>query len=181
MDISPQVTCLVLERQGTWAAALRRHGAPSVCQLREARGMAEVEGFLRNQPHCLVAIELQEEEPERSIERIDRLRRDFPKSVCIAFGHRVSTTLALLAWEAGATTVINSPRQIAQAAEMVKRWSLFVTGLGEQVATEGDIVDRVRNRLPFRPVDPNRRYTKPTKRKPPVSDDDEPIEFEPLP
>lgn len=180
VDVSPQPTCIVFERHGNWAAALRRLGAVRSCQLREARGLAEVEAFLRSQPCSLVALELQMEEPQRSIERIDHLRQTFPQSTCIALGHRVSNTLALLAWEAGATTVINSPRQVALAAEIATKWSVSVAVLAEQVSTAGDIVARVRRRLPFRPTDPNRRFKITTQSKPPANSDDEPIEFEPL-
>ena len=174
-------TCILLERHGTWAAALRRVVDSPSYELRETRGFAEVHEALSPNSPGLVAIELRSESFQQAIEGIDRLLRAFPRTHCVVLGNRVPATIALLAWEAGAIAVINSPRQVKRVAEIVQQWAATVRAHPEQHRENEGIVKSVSSRLPFRAVDPARPIPKSSRSKPPVDEDDEPIEFEPLP
>lgn len=179
-------TCIVLERHGSWAAALRRaDGSPSY-KLRETRGFAEVNQALSTQSRSLVAIEIRVEAFQQTIEGIDRLLQEFPRIRCIVLANRVPATMALVAWEAGAVAVINSPRQIGRVVDIVQQWVSAVRALptpqaDDEGADDEGIAKHIPARLPFRAIDPSRTLPKPTRRKPPTDEDDEPIEFEPLP
>lgn len=174
-------TCILLERHGAWAAALRRVEDSPSYEVRETRGFAEVQEALSPNSSGLVAIELRSESFQQAIEGIDRLLRAFPRTHCVVLGNRVPSNIALLAWEAGAIAVINSPRQVKRVAEIVQQWAATVRAHPEQHREDEGIVKSVSGRLPFRAVDPARPIPKSSRSKPPVDEDDEPIEFEPLP
>jgi len=174
-------TCLVLERHGTWAAALRRINGLRSWRLREARGFAEIDELLRVQDRSLVAVEVRVDGCGRTIAGIDRMLRDFPRVNCIALGNHLPATIAMLAWEAGAVAVINSPRQVARVATIVERWAIAMREHPAQQAIDAGSVRQIQARLPFRAVDPNRPLPPATRRRKTSEGDDEPINFEPLP
>jgi len=177
----PPPTCIVLERHGVWAAGFRRLDGSRSWRLREARGFVEVNDLLRACDRSLVAVELRGDAFSRTIAGIDHLLREFPRANCIALGNHVPVSVALLAWEAGAVSVINSPRQIARAATIVQRWATVMREHPTQQVVDEDIVKRIRRGLPFRAVAPNRQLPPSSGRRRAPENDDEPIKFEPLP
>ncbi len=178
-SVSPM--CIVLERHGTWAAGLRRAPGPRSWSLREARGFVEVHALLGEQDRSLVAVELRVDTLRRTIDGIDLLLREFPRASCIVLGNHAPTAVAMLAWEAGAIAVVNSPRQVARAAAIVDRWARSIQQHHLLQAGDEGIEQQIRARLPFRAVDPDRPLPLSTRRRQSAGNDEEPIQFDPLP
>jgi hypothetical protein len=127
------VTVIVVERDGHWAAALRRGLAgfaipceqdlpvPFTPRLIETRSLDECWEPLRRWPGAVVAIELTEPLLPSILAALRRLEREHPQAAMLMLMERRLAPCAALLREAGAVHCIVSPRRSSEAVELLRR------------------------------------------------------------
>jgi len=114
---------LVLERQGTWARALRRELPQLPVGLVECRAWTEVERLLGDYRGSAVAVELRCDNALTAASHLTRLRRRFPAALFVVLltadeFHRQTPQLFR---ELGIAWLSDSPRRLRATAQLVAR------------------------------------------------------------
>ncbi len=112
---------IVLERQGTWAVALRAQLRGLAIRIRETRSAAELWGELQQRPGSFVALELRPESVAAVIGLLVRINRRFPATCSAVLAPRKLASHESLIREAGAIHVAFSPRQLAFVKVLAQR------------------------------------------------------------
>lgn len=143
----PVARCILCERTGTWAIALR----PALQQLGhrvyETRSLDACWDEIAASPASLAGIEVTTDTLEQVVAWMCRLRTAFASARVIALGHRGLECCQWVLREAGAAHVVYSPREIPEVVRLVQRH------LG--AAPERDATDReqIWQRLPWSDAD----------------------------
>jgi DNA-binding NarL/FixJ family response regulator len=134
---------IVLERDGEWAAALRREFDDATVRVVETRSWDETWEILAQSPSTLVAAELSASNPQRMLAALARAERRHPQAAIIVLADRRMAAYRDLLLEAGALNFITSPRRLHEVRGILKRRaSRFDT-------TARDRLDEIRDNLPW--------------------------------
>ncbi len=114
---------IVLERDGHWAAALRRELDEKAIRLVEARSWDECWQRLAEQPSALVVAELTEANIDSCLAALERIDRRFPQTAIIVLADRRLEPYRTLLREAGALHFVSSPRRLSEVNEIMRRRS----------------------------------------------------------
>jgi hypothetical protein len=119
----PAERLIVLERDGYWAAALRREldSARERVGFIETRSWDEVWQALGQFPTALVAAELTEAAAGRLLAALARIERRHPQAALVVVADRRLTAYRDLLREAGALHFLTSPRRLSEIADIVRR------------------------------------------------------------
>jgi hypothetical protein len=143
----PVQPLIVLERDGHWAAALRREldSAGVRATLIENRSWDEVWNALGEFPTALVAAELTEATAERLLAVLARIERRHPQAAMFVVADRRLAAYRDLLREAGALHFITSPRRLFEIGEIVsRRAARFQSAVGSAAPLE-----EIRANLPW--------------------------------
>jgi DNA-binding NarL/FixJ family response regulator len=136
---------IVLERDGHWAAALRRELDDAAVRIVETRSWDEVWQLLGQSPSALVAAELSPATPERTLAALARIERVYPQAAIIVLADRRLAGYRDLLLEAGALHFISSPRRLPEIGAILRRRAARFDG---PVAAD-DPLEEIRNNLPW--------------------------------
>jgi DNA-binding NarL/FixJ family response regulator len=134
---------IVLERDGHWAAALRREFDEAAVRITETRSWDEMWQLLAQSPGELVAAELSAANPERMFAALAQVERRHPQAAIIVLADRRLAPYRDLLLEAGALHFITSPRRLHEIRGIVKRRAARFG------VTAHDRLDEIRNNLPW--------------------------------
>ncbi|GAG23611.1 unnamed protein product, partial [marine sediment metagenome] len=112
---------IVCERRGRWALGLRRELADTRLRVHETRSIAECWDQLAAAPSSFVVAELTGSTAEALLERLGRLRRDFPLARVAVVSDRCAADYEWLIREAGAVHFTCSPRRVGPLARLAAR------------------------------------------------------------
>jgi DNA-binding NtrC family response regulator len=143
----PAQPLFVLERDGHWAAALRREldSAGVRVTLIETRSWDEVWKALGESPTALVAAELSEAAAGRLLAALARVERRHPRAAMVVLADRRLAPYRDLLREAGALHFITSPRRLSEVADIVRRRSARFEGIVESTGR----LEEIRANLPW--------------------------------
>lgn len=141
----PSERLIVLEREGHWAAALRRDLDGLGVRVLEVRSWDEVRESLGKWPAALVAAELTEAGAAEFLTAIPHLGRWHPQAAVVVLAERRLAPYRDLLREAGALHFITSPRRLAEVAEIVRRRASKLAA----ATSTADFLDEIRANLPF--------------------------------
>jgi len=122
--ISPSASTarlIVCERSGEWSAALRLELADSGVRLWECRRIAEAWTALAETPCSFAVVEANRPNLGDLIERLERLRHDFPGARAAVVADRNLAGYEWLLREAGAVHFLVSTRHVPPLARLVVR------------------------------------------------------------
>lgn len=137
---------IVLERDGEWAAALRREFDDATVRIVETRSWDETWETLAQSPSTLIAAELSASNPQRMLAALARVERRHPEAAVIVLAGRGLAAYRDLLLEAGALHFITSPRRLHEVRGILKRRaSLFNTNARDRL-------DEIRENLPWSEV-----------------------------
>jgi DNA-binding NarL/FixJ family response regulator len=138
---------IVFERDGHWAAALRREFdfAGVRVTVSEARSWDEVWQALGQFPTALVAAELTEAGAERLLAALARVERRHPETAIVVLADRRLAPYRDLLREAGALHFLTSPRRLSEVADIVCRR----TARFESTAGPAGPLEEIRANLPW--------------------------------
>jgi DNA-binding NarL/FixJ family response regulator len=134
---------IVLERDGNWAAAVRREFDDAIFPIVEARSWDETWKVVDKMPAALVAAELSAADPERMLAVLSRIERRHPQAAVVVLADRRFAPYRDLLLEAGALHFITSPRRLHEIRGIVKRRAARF-GI-----TARDRLDEIRTNLPW--------------------------------
>lgn len=134
---------LVCERNGMWAAALRRALPPKSPRIEELRTLAECAPALDASPASFGVLELAAA-PLRTLHRLAAWSRDYPRTALAVATSASLAWLAADALEAGAVAVVTSPRQAEDLARMA------LAHLARVPRPPQELTERVWSELPWR-------------------------------
>ncbi len=139
----PAARCILCERTGTWAIALRPSLQRAGHRVYETRSLDACWGEIVASPASIAGIEVTADNLEQVVAWMCRLRTAFSTARVIALGHRGLESCQWVLREAGAAHVVFSPREAPEVVRVVLRH------LG--AAPEKDATDRERvwHRLPW--------------------------------
>jgi len=112
---------VVLEQSGKWAAAWRSSLRGNGIAIREARLPATASQHLDDDPASIVAIEANAEKLPALLDWLAMLNRRWPAARAIACVDRDGDSLHRPLREAGAIAVVDSPRAVSRATNLVAR------------------------------------------------------------
>jgi hypothetical protein len=135
---------IVLERDGHWAAALRREFDDGVFPIVEARSWDEMWQVVDKMPAALVAVELSAADPERMLVALSRIERRHPQAALIVLADRRLAPYRDLFLEAGALHFITSPRRLNGIRGILRRRAARFPA-----SAVGDRLEEIRNNLPW--------------------------------
>jgi DNA-binding NtrC family response regulator len=138
---------IVLERDGHWAAALRREleSAGVRVMLTENRSWDEVWKALGEFPTALVATELTEATAGRLLAALARIERRYPRAAMIVVADCRLAAYRDLLREAGALHFLTSPRRLSEIGDIVRRRAArFESAVGSAGPLE-----EIRDNLPW--------------------------------
>jgi hypothetical protein len=145
----PPEPCLVLcERTSRWADRVRRYVAQSRLKTIETRCLTECSERLSEYPWALIGLELSEASLERTAAWWLGVSRMFPHSHILALCDRLPRGMYDLCRELGAIDIMTSELDSLRLRGLVDRYlsqAAFETLKGDS----GDLVDRIRSRLPW--------------------------------
>jgi DNA-binding NarL/FixJ family response regulator len=138
---------IVLERDGHWAAALRREldFAGVRATVSETRSWDEVWQALGQSPTALVAAELTEAAAGRLLAALARVERRHPQAAIVVLADRRLAPYRDLLREAGALHYITSPRRLSEIADIVRRRAARF----ESAAGPAGPLEEIRANLPW--------------------------------
>jgi DNA-binding response OmpR family regulator len=136
---------IVCERSGIWAAGLRRALEPDRIAMRETRRLVDCEAEVLAAPASSVLVEWSRSRRGELALFLDRLTRRFPGVQAIALAERDARRDELLAREAGAIHFVRSPRELAAAAQLIRRHKQTHTA----VQPGDDLLELVWQSLPW--------------------------------
>jgi hypothetical protein len=110
---------IVCERNGTWAAAVRRQ-LPSDIRMRQTRGLAECAAELRDAPMSLLVLELTAQNLAGVLDLLGRLPGRFPLARAIVVSEAGLKHCEWLVREAGAIYFAHASRDLAGLEETVR-------------------------------------------------------------
>jgi DNA-binding NtrC family response regulator len=113
--------CVVCEREGRWAVALRRALERRKVVPRQTRSIDECEAELKAAPASLLAVELTETNLDGILELLARVTQHYPKARTIILAERGLRSHEWLLREAGALHFETSPRRIERLASVIYR------------------------------------------------------------
>ena len=118
----PGERLIVLERDGHWAAALRRELelAGDRAEVVETRSWDEVRQALERFPAAFVAAELTDTGAADFLAAIAHLARWHPQAAVVVLAERRLAAYRDLLSEAGALHFITSPRRLAEADDILR-------------------------------------------------------------
>jgi hypothetical protein len=134
---------ILCEKSGRWAVALRRALGPEQHVLRQTRSLAECGRELAAAPASLVAIECTSDNLDKAALAINEWATRYPHSRLAAFLDSSLTAAESLLREAGASAVIDSPRQAPALARLALRH------LARAPAGDLPFAESIRHRLPW--------------------------------
>ena len=112
---------ILLERTGSWAAALRRALGETPVRLIETRSLAECWQQLATAPAATLVWELTADNLGALVGGLLHLNRDFPGAAAVVVADRRLTAAGSVVREAGAVHFVTSPRALEPVAEIVRR------------------------------------------------------------
>jgi hypothetical protein len=118
MPIAPLI---VLERDGHWAAAMRREIDDPAIRPVEARSWDECWQRLAERPSALIVAELMEANIDSCLAALNHIDRRFPRAALVIVADRKLDPYRTLLREAGALHFITSPRRLGEVNEMMRR------------------------------------------------------------
>ncbi len=113
--------CIVCERKGRWAAALRRQSETPHFRLEETRSLVGCWEALAGHPGSFLVLEATPENLDAVLGRLVRLGYDDPAACAAVVAGRSLAGLEWLFREAGAVWFTVSPREVAAVASMARR------------------------------------------------------------
>jgi hypothetical protein len=141
--MSPHVKCIVCERTGNLAAALRWHSADHPLPLAETRSLMAARAVLLESPASVFVLETTTANAEGVLRLLLEAANTCPAArggVLLTAGCR---SLAPLFWEIGALFVARSPRRIDRVVRLIQRQ------LSRQESPELSVRDKVWANLPW--------------------------------
>ena len=113
--------CLICERSGIWATALRALWPPNGPRIVETRSWSDLLQALVEAPESLVCLEATEATPDEVVRRLALLHRDFPDARAIVLAIAPAVECETLWRECGAIEVASSPRDLTAATRLAAR------------------------------------------------------------
>lgn len=113
--------CLVCERSGMWASALRALWPPNGSRLVETRSWSDLLEALVEAPESCVCLEATGTAPDEVVRRLALLQRDFPAARAIILAISPSVECETLWRECGAIDCASSPRDLSSATRLAVR------------------------------------------------------------
>ena len=113
--------CVVCEKTGHWAAALRWHSGSRRIPLRETRSLIAARAALLQAPTSILVLETTAANAEGVLRLILEVRRTCPKSRTIVLLMSETKALQHRFWEAGAAFVALSARRLDRIVRLVER------------------------------------------------------------
>jgi hypothetical protein len=139
--------CVVCEKTGAWAVALRSHPASKGMRVRETRRLDECNSLLAHAPASFVVFELTLQNLDALLDWFGRRERMAPCVRAAIVADRSLRAYGPLAIEAGAVCFVTLHRQIAAVASAASRH------LEQISAPPCGLAQRVWNSLPWKPRD----------------------------
>lgn len=139
------VHCIVCEREGDWAAALRWHSKGSFLPLWETRGLLAARAALLESPHSVLALETTTTNAEGVMRLILEARWTCPASRAIVLLTGECAGLSPIFWEVGPLFVARSPRRMDRVVRLIRRH----LAQQETEATDDSFRERVWAQLPW--------------------------------
>jgi response regulator RpfG family c-di-GMP phosphodiesterase len=150
-----KIHLIVCERNGHWAAALRRRFAADSVRLLETRTIEQCRQVATEHPSAIVVFELTEANTRSLIVLMRQLEREFPNVRPVVVADRHLADFENLMREAGVVHFVVSPRAVGDVAELVARRAAELTA-AEPAASESTDFDDPRPailaRLPWSDV-----------------------------
>jgi hypothetical protein len=112
---------VVCERTGHWAVALRRLLAPAGRRVYQTPSWEDCWDELRRSPASAVVLELTPQNDTLVLERLLRLKRQFPQACPVVLGDSGLARYEWAARAAGAVHVVFAPRRLPAAARFIER------------------------------------------------------------
>lgn len=117
----PAGRCLVCERTGDWATALRSALGSNATRIVETRSWSDLVVELQDAPASVVCLESAGTPPDELVRRLGRLHRDFPLARAIVLADP-ATIDGEPAWrDVGVVEVARTRRDLRAAARIVER------------------------------------------------------------
>jgi len=142
----PAARCILCERTGAWAVALRPPLQRTGHRLYETRSLATCGDEILASPASIVGVEVTGENLEQVVSWMCRLRTTFPAVRIIVLGRRGLDSCQWLLREAGAVHVVFSPRDVQGVVRVIQR---HLGAAPDKGASERE---RVWQRLPWADV-----------------------------
>jgi DNA-binding response OmpR family regulator len=116
----PAARLIVCEREGRWAAALRRELAAEGVRVWETRGLDGLREELATSPASLAVLELPAD-PTAAFAFAERMERDFPAARLVMVARREQAGYELPLREAGAVDFLTTTRRAPRLARLACR------------------------------------------------------------
>lgn len=139
----PAARCILCERTGTWAIALRPALQRLGHRVYETRSLDACWEELLASPRSLVGLEVTDDNLEQVVAWMSRLRTAFSHVRVIALGHRGLECCEWILREAGSAHVVFSPRESQEVVRIVQRH------LGAAPGKDATDRERIWQRLPW--------------------------------
>ncbi len=113
--------CLICERTGLWANALRSGWPADGPRIVETRSWSDLLRELTEAPESAVCLEVAGVAPDEFARRLTTLHRDFPAARALVLSDEVTAGWEWLWRDCGAIEVARSPRDTAAATRIATR------------------------------------------------------------